>query len=142
MLSKVSSKEVEIKLIKESFEEITINCPKSIKLKLLDLYTALRLDIPPLHVKPRNYITIILHLLLYLSMFLIPFTIIYYGIEYDMSSNIPFIMAIIIGIILLIINIIVAKNYYWNIIHKKLQQGYKPANDESKSILKNAKINF
>lgn len=125
-------KKIEIKLVKSGEKDVIINCPESIKLGLLDLYMALRLDIPPLNIKPINYVSIVINLLLYALIYAVPALLLYFG-----TSTAVF---LILTSITIALNIVVNKNYYWNFICKKLKEGYLPANEETRAILESVKI--
>ena len=125
-------KKIQIKLVKAGCKDVIVNCPKSIKLGFMDLYSALRLDIPPLNVKPTNYGSVFFILIMYAAIFILPFFLV--------AIEAPDVFIIIFSIGIIVANILINRNYYWNIINKKLREGYKPANKETWSFLEEVKM--
>lgn len=107
-------KKVKIKLGKEGKKDVIITCPENIKLGFMDLYAALRLDIPPLNVKPINFLSVILMIILYALIFVTPAILI--------AIDAPDVVLILLSVGILAANIIINRNYYWNVIRKKLKK--------------------
>ena len=125
-------KKVKIKLVKEGKKDVIITCPENIKLGFMDLYAALRLDIPPLNVKPINFLSVILMLILYALIFITPAILI--------AIDVPDVVLILLSVGILAANIIINRNYYWNVIRKKLKEGYEPKDKESWTFLEDVKM--
>ncbi|HQC07234.1 MAG TPA: hypothetical protein PK067_09455 [Kaistella chaponensis] len=125
-------KKVKIKLVKEGKKDVIITCPENIKLGFMDLYAALRLDIPPLNVKPINFLSVILMIILYALIFVTPAILI--------AIDAPDVVLILLSVGILAANIIINRNYYWNVIRKKLKEGYEPKDKESWTFLDDVKM--
>jgi|GEM_PF-2495677 len=120
---------VDITLKKENFQDIMIkDIPIKIKLNAWQTFSALRFDVPALHVKPTQWNQAILTFALFFSMY----------------ASVVFFVIPPLGILLLIAsivgNVIFTKGWYFRYIKKCVQEGYAPETDEEKDILKNAGI--
>ena len=120
---------VDITLKKENCQDIMIkDIPIKIKLSAWQTFSALRFDVPALHVKPTQWNYVILTFALFFSMY----------------ASVVFFVIPPLGILLLIAsivgNVIFTKNWYFRYIKKRVQEGYAPETEEEKDILKNAGI--
>ena len=122
---------VDITLKKEYAKDILVkDIPEKIKLNGWQTYLALRFDNPAFHVRPFEWGNVILAILLYLSMFIVATFIVFLYVFVWLLL----LVASIVG------NVIYTKNYYFNYISKRVAEGYAPATDAEKELLKNAGI--
>ena len=124
------AKKVEIVLKKDGAEDIIVKCPQKVKLSVMGALFAIRFGLPPADVKPVQGKDIIKCLGLFLSIFL----------------ACALLVVPPLGVIALagavVLNVIYNKNYFFNFIKKKIEEGYSVEDEEQRRLLEEAGIHF
>ena len=125
------AKAFEVVLKKEGAKDITVKCPRSIKLNPVIAAISILYGMPPFQVKPINGKDVLIALAGFAMIF------ISLGIC-TVSLGLGFILFIAV----LVFNFLFTKNYFFNFIKKRLAEGYTVEDSEQKQILQEAGISI
>ena len=125
------AKKVEIVLKKDGAEDIIVECPQKVKLSVMGALFVIRFGLPPADVKPVQGKDVIKCLGLFLSIFLA-------GALVVVSQA----LGVIAFIGTYVLNVIYNKNYFFNFIKKKIEEGYSVEDEEQRRLLEEAGIHF
>lgn len=128
-----------ILLEKEGAESIKVECPKSIKLNLIQAYMELRFGIPPMNVTPVDKIGLLVIVVLFVSIFILGWLVSAF-VEVGLNGVALFISLLVIADF--IFNGIVTAGYYRYYIQKKIREGYEVKDSEAQELLRMAGINL
>ena len=119
-------KDIEITLKKDGSNDIIVKCPQKVKLSVMGALFAIRFGLPPADVTPVQVKDVIKCIGLYLSIFIacILFVVPQLGV------------IALAGVVAL--NVIYNKNYFFNFIKKKMEEGYKVEDEEQRKLLEDA----
>ena len=120
------AKKVEIVLKKTGSEDITVKCPRKVKLSVPAALFAIRFGLPPADIKPVQGKDVLKCIVLFLLIFVAAFLFV-----------IPPLGVVALAAVLAL-NIVYNKNYFFNFIKKRLAEGYSVEDEESRQILKDA----
>ena len=119
-------KDIEITLKKDGSNDIIVKCPQKVKLSVMGALFAIRFGLPPADVTPVQVKDVINCIGLFLSIFI---TCILFVVP-------PLGVIALAGVVAL--NFIYNKNYFFNIIEKKMEEGYKVEDEEQRKLLEDA----
>ena len=119
-------KDIEITLKKDGSNDIIIKCPQKIKLHPVAARFALSCRLPLAKINPVQGKDVIKSIGLFFSMFIacILFVVPQLGV------------IALAGVVAL--NVIYNKNYFFNFIKKKMEEGYKVEDEEQRNLLQDA----
>ena len=120
------AKKVEFVLKKDGTEDIIVKCPQKVKLSVMGALFAIRFGLPPADVTPVQVKDVINCIGLFLSIFM---TCILFVVP-------PLGVIALAGVVTL--NFIYNKNYFFNFIEKKMEEGYKVEDEEQRKLLEDA----
>ncbi len=119
-------KDIEITLKKDGSNDIIVKCPQKVKLSVMGALFAIRFGLPPADVTPVQVKDVIKCIGLYLSIFI---ACILFVVP-------PLGVIALAGVVAL--NVIYNKNYFFNFIKKKMEEGYKVEDEEQRKLLEDA----
>ncbi len=122
----MAKKAIEFLLKKEGEQDITVTSPENIRLNFFQTLMTARVDWPPLNVKPKDWKGFATDILLLVLLIALGAT--------------QTVLGIIFGLIFLVAYFSMNRNYYWNFIQGKIDDGY-GISEEQQSFLANAGIN-
>lgn len=120
------AKKVEIVLKKDGAEDIIVKCPQKVKLSVMGALFAIRFGLPPADVNPVQRKDVVKCIALFLAIFLACLLFIVP----------PLGVIALTGVVTL--NVIYNKNYFFNFIKKKMEEGYKVEDEEQRKLLEDA----
>lgn len=120
------AKKVEIVLKKDGAEDIIVKCPQKVKLSVMGALFAIGYGLPPTDVTPVQVKDVIKCIGLFLSIFI---ACILFVVP-------PLGVIALAGVVAL--NVIYNKNYFFNFIKKKMEEGYKVEDEEQRKLLEDA----
>ncbi|MGI9256195.1 MAG: hypothetical protein ACR2PY_04605 [Salinispira sp.] len=123
----MAKKTIEFLLTKDGASDIIVEAPENILLNFFQTLMTLRIDWPPLNIKPKDWKGFAIDILLLASIIILGSTVT--------------ILGIIFGLMFFIAYFSINKNYYWNFIQGKIDNGY-VISEEQQSFLVNAGINI
>ena len=123
------AKDVEIILKKEGEKDITVKCPRTVKLSALRVYLAINMGLPPLSIKPADMKGLGITVLAFLAIFV---ACAFFTVSIGLG-------AIVLAAVL-VFNFVYTKNYFFNFIKKKLAEGYSVDDAEQNQILQEAGV--
>ncbi len=119
-------KDIEITLKKDGSNDIIVKCPQKVKLSVMGALFAIRFGLPPADVSPVQVKDVIKCIGLFLSIFI---ACILFVVP-------PLGVIALAGVVAL--NVIYNKNYFFNFIQKKMEEGYKVEDEEQRKLLEDA----
>lgn len=119
-------KDIEITLKKDGSNDIIVKCPQKVKLSVMGALFAIRFGLPPADVTPVQVKDVIKCIGLFFSIFI---ACILFVVP-------PLGVIALAGVVAL--NVIYNKNYFFNFIKKKMEEGYKVEDEEQRKLLQDA----
>ena len=124
------AKDVKIVLKKEGSKDITVKCPRTVKLSPVIAALYILWGCPPLWVKPIDWKGA------FLSFLAGPLIIISLVVLFFVSTGFGFVLLAAV----LVLEFLFNRDYFFNFLKKRLAEGYTVEDEEQKQILKEAGV--
>lgn len=124
------AKDVEIVLKKEGSKDITVKCPRTVKLSPVIAALYILWGCPPLWVKPIDWKGAFISFLAY------PLIVISLAVLFLVSPG----FGLVLLAAVLVLEFLFNRDYFFNFFKKRLAEGYTVEDEEQKQILKEAGV--